>query len=366
MFAFSVENYTIGCDSATLVTGATYQTLNGEFTYTITSLYDQTTGKRTSNASYNGTMLSNCTVDTITVTASYSTYEATFEATVNCSFPDGLEVIATTSTAVSMPIEGLREAIDGRSSNLAHDASRLISGVGSDFFYEVVFRDLLLPNRTDMTSLRFFFQIYQNFTIDELEGSRYIGVKHLDVHANLTNMEEIISPQSPIFFKNYLWILSSAILSDLGIASQPNVMASKDLFMNYIEPVSFSEIVATKMPSIPITVNGILANMSSYNLPFTSIQPTRFSAQYLCNYRDWKTPTSLVMDICVATTSLFLGFWGTLRVVLGFLARRMSAKSKALNGAQNVLQDQEKSSGEKVWLMEHESFCEDRSESGLP
>ena len=139
------------------------------------------------------------------------------------------------------------------------------------------------------------------------------------------------SPQSPTFFENYLRIFSSAILSDLGIASQPNVLASKDLFMRFMKPVNFSnEVIAELPPNRSIAINHILANISNYNLPFSSIHPTQFSEQYLCNYRNWKSPTSLFMDVCVATVSLFLGFWGTLRVVLGFLARRMPAKSKWL------------------------------------
>ncbi|KAF8596414.1 hypothetical protein BDV93DRAFT_514176 [Ceratobasidium sp. AG-I] len=75
----SMENYDIGCESAELVTGATHQTSNGLFTYTVQSLYDQTSRARMPTANYNGSTLESCTVDTATVTASFLTFEATVE-----------------------------------------------------------------------------------------------------------------------------------------------------------------------------------------------------------------------------------------------------------------------------------------------
>ncbi|KAF8596406.1 hypothetical protein BDV93DRAFT_572014 [Ceratobasidium sp. AG-I] len=373
----SMENYTIGCTSGSLVAGGTYQTLNGAFTYTIKSIYDQISQAHTSNANYSGTTLSNCAVDAITVTASYVTSEAIFEATVNCSLFGSLEVIATTNTVVSMPAEHTAEVIDNRLSNLARDGSRLISEVGSDFFYEALFiyaskRDPETNITQEMRSLSFLLRLHHNSTIEVLSGSRLVTTHKMYDAGNLNALREVALPQSPVALENYLRIMSSAILSDLGVASQPNIMTSTDLFKSFIRPVNFQH-DGNESNSAGTTskINTILADMSSYNLPFASIEPTEFSALYLCYRRNWKTSANLVMDVCVATTSLFLAFWGTMRVILGLFARRTSAKSNhvtchACSDAQSTLQDQEKLFGEKVWLMEPESVCEGRSESSSP
>lgn len=133
------------------------------------------------------------------------------------------------------------------------------------------------------------------------------------------------SSQSVAVFENYLRILSSSILSDLGIALQSNLMANTDLFKQFLVPVDFSYRGAlVTMSGNTSQVNTVLANMSSFNLPFTSIQSTRLNTQYLCHYQAWKTGTNLVTDVCVATASLFMVFWGGLKLALAFLAKRAS------------------------------------------
>lgn len=102
-------------------------------------------------------------------------------------------------------------------------------------------------------------------------------------------------------------------------------MTNTDLFKRFIQPVDFSYRAAlTTMSGTTSQVNTMLADMSTFNLPFTSIQSTRLNAQYLCHYQDWKTRTNLVMDVCVATASFFMVFWGALGLVLAFFAKRAS------------------------------------------
>ncbi|KAF8607166.1 hypothetical protein BDV93DRAFT_505405 [Ceratobasidium sp. AG-I] len=73
-----------------------------------------------------------------------------------------------------------------------------------------------------------------------------------------------------------------------------------------------------------LEVNNIFDNLSVYNLPFGEPQPVPFSARYLCHRMWWKTPTNLAVDVLVATTSLFMAYWGVLNFSLRYIAKRSS------------------------------------------
>ncbi|KAF8596420.1 hypothetical protein BDV93DRAFT_66240 [Ceratobasidium sp. AG-I] len=324
----AMNNFTIGCESATLVAGGTYRTENGAFTYTIQSLYDKASQKCISNAYYNGTSLETCTVGTITASGSFSTYEATFEATVNCSFPGDLEVVVTANTLSKVPFRGSTENVDSRLSPLARSASRLLKGVSSDYFYEVVLTAGQLNTTGVMrrlTSFGFIFQINNNSTIDWLDGSTFISETYVNRNPSKLELKEATRSQSVEAFENYIQVLSSSILSDLGITSKPNVMTDCDLFKRVIQPIDFTYRTNMGTSSGNISqVNMVLGDMSNYSFPFASVQPTQFNAQYLCHYQAWKPRTNLITDVLVATVSLFTVFWGALKLALDFFARRAS------------------------------------------
>ncbi|KAF8596411.1 hypothetical protein BDV93DRAFT_610903 [Ceratobasidium sp. AG-I] len=323
----TMENYDIGCESATLVTGGAYQTSNGLFTYTVQSLYSQTSQGRISNANYNGSTLESCFVDKATVSASLSNFEATFEATVNCSLPGNLEMIVTTNNVVRIPSEDSREGIDSRASTSAQSAGRLLAGAGSDFFYEDVFTTATLTSdgnpQAAIIAFSFPFRFGENSTIEWLKGSRFVTASSIQKDPGPVDLKDSISDQSDTVLENYLRIFYSAILSDLGIASQSNVMTDTDLFRRVIQPTNFSSHPAADNKS---EINAVLANLLEYKLPLTSVQPSRLNSEYLCHYYNWKTRSNLVMDVCVATASLFMAFWSSLAVVLASFARKDSGR----------------------------------------
>ena len=103
-----------------------------------------------------------------------------------------------------------------------------------------------------------------------------------------------------------------------------------DLFKQVMQPIDFAWRSEDSNPGNTSQINMVLGDMANYSLPFTSIQPTQFNAQYLCHYQAWKPRTSLITDVFVATISLFMVFWGALKVALNFFAKRTSADGKRL------------------------------------
>lgn len=115
----------------------------------------------------------------------------------------------------------------------------------------------------------------------------------------------------------------------MGIASQSNVMSDIDLFKPYIQPVDFSfRAGSTFWSGNTSQVDIILADVSNYGLPFTSIQSTQFNVPYLCHYQAWKPRSNLFTDVCVATLSFFMVFWGAFNLTLTFFAKRTSVDGK--------------------------------------
>lgn len=89
-----------------------------------------------------------------------------------------MEVIITTNTLSKVPFQGSTESIDSRSSILARNAARLLGGVSSDFFYEVVLSNAELNTNgvtRQLTSFSFTFYIYNNSTVKRLDGSTFIA-----------------------------------------------------------------------------------------------------------------------------------------------------------------------------------------------
>lgn len=67
-------------------------------------------------------------------------------------------------------------------------------------------------------------------------------------------------------------------------------------------------------------VDTILYNTAAYDLPFEQPLPFPFSARYMCQKMVWKTPANLTVDVLVATTSLFMAYWGILNFLLKYIA----------------------------------------------
>jgi hypothetical protein len=129
-------------------------------------------------------------------------------------------------------------------------------------------------------------------------------------------------------FENFALVLWSAVLSDLGVTSQPNILTDPELMRKVIhlgldvpQGIELSWINGT-------AADFVLSNMTEFKLPFNNTQAASFNARYLYRKMWWKTPTNLAVDVIVATVSFFLLFWAVLQLALRYLAVKSSANGQ--------------------------------------
>lgn len=88
------------------------------------------------------------------------------------------------------------------------------------------------------------------------------------------------------------------------------------------------------------SANELVQNMTVYGLPFKEPVPTQFLARYLCNKLVWKKTSNLVLDVLVATVSLFMAYWSLLHFVLRQLAVAYSPHGNSFSSSEGgILMD---------------------------
>ncbi|KAG9091314.1 hypothetical protein FRC06_000613 [Ceratobasidium sp. 370] len=130
----------LGCNPTTLVAGGTYQTPNGAFTYTIQNFVERNTREVFSSARYNGSTLSNCHIQLIGMFANFAAMDALFEAHINCTLADNIEMIAIAPSLITLRL-GASSSVMGRfalqeatrNSYLTVPIFRLLAAFGTDF-----------------------------------------------------------------------------------------------------------------------------------------------------------------------------------------------------------------------------------------
>ncbi|QRV88339.1 hypothetical protein RhiJN_16357 [Ceratobasidium sp. AG-Ba] len=306
-----LENYTTGCDPATLVTGGLYQTGNGAFFYTIKSIYDRVNDRSSSNVDYSGSTL-DCSVYMMSFVGNVVLGEIDTEATVNCSLPGNMELLVTTSS--HMTSTSRRSKNDSILALRAKPVAKRISSLW-DIFESDAYMLLARSSRLEI-SIRQLLRLDASGKIIPIsESLQYeeesVYIDHGDSAFNYMH--------DPIVMGNYVRVFAGSILTDLGVAIQQNPLRGVQAFEDAIKLPENAEYSATK---------SIMENdgFSSYLTPLAPIQPTAFNAYYLCHYLSWKPPVTMLIDVLVSTASLFMVFWAALNLVLRFSAHRASMK----------------------------------------
>lgn len=119
--------------------------------------------------------------------------------------------------------------------------------------------------------------------------------------------------------QNLILVLSSAVLFDLGSADSTNLLLNTTLWNQslYHDPLYNSG-----------GLGYVLNNMDRFNLPHHNTGRVSLNTRYLCQSMQWKAPTNLVADVLVATTSLFMAYWGILQFALRYFATRSSPEGE--------------------------------------
>ncbi|QRW02500.1 hypothetical protein RhiLY_01498 [Ceratobasidium sp. AG-Ba] len=266
-------------------------------------------------------------LQSIGIFANTITYDAMFEANINCTLNGTVEVLATAPSLVTLrsdseasiqkdfDLELIRKQT--KTTYMGPAIARMLVAFGLDFINSF-FGGLI--NLGIMTFYSGFDIIptgnfsYYPGTITWRDGTLEQGPQIPKVFENYTVPMAV--------FENFATALWSAILSDLGMASPPNAFVHTDLFQQMIHSnlsglsgISYSWINGT-------AADYVLSNLTNMHLPFNDVQPTSFNAKYLCHTITWKPITSLIVDVLVATSSFFLLFWGLMNLILKHFASK--------------------------------------------
>ncbi|KAG8765994.1 hypothetical protein FRC12_007147 [Ceratobasidium sp. 428] len=210
-----------------------------------------------------------------------------------------------------------------QSTYLAPAVAKLLAAFGLDFMNQFLPLEIpsvnLGPSRLST--------VYSGFVIDSDARFSYYGATWSGYGVLSNDGRSLLdgfSNKSISVFENFALVFRSAVLADLGVTSGLNPLTNDTLLrqvihQNLLVPpgISYSWINGT-------AADFILSNPTDFNLPFTDIRSTSFNARYSCRNMWWKTPTSLVVDVLVATMSFFTVFWAGLGTTLQYFAVKSS------------------------------------------
>ncbi|KAF8603177.1 hypothetical protein BDV93DRAFT_544867 [Ceratobasidium sp. AG-I] len=292
------------CEPATLVPGGTYRTQNGIFPYTIQRISSSEPGGTLSSLAYEGQVIENCYNTVMSADGGNLSGDTKFAASTTCTFSGGTNL---TIGFRADPVDPLGYEPQNQ---MAHKASYLVPLLAQEaawYFWKG------LANSTSKFYPCSFATTLEPGTSDPI----WQFCSHIKPMSN--ELEEGKS-----LMLNFLQVLQSATYSDLGIKSPYNLFSNPELMRQTLQP-NFKAMKYSNT-SNPYNAYDVLRNMTKYGLPFEEPQPVQFHAQYLCNGMAWKSPSNLVLDVLVATVSLFMAYWGILNVVLEYLATRSSPR----------------------------------------
>ncbi|KAG8695015.1 hypothetical protein FRC11_001801, partial [Ceratobasidium sp. 423] len=147
-----------------------------------------------------------------------------------------------------------------------------------------------------------------------------------------------VSPIARAAMRNFAIALHSAILVDVGSTAvlNNNILTStsalqsrintKDLLKTYMtQTVGSANGLNLSIPAAPLLVS----NPGEFRLPIAARQPgdnnaARLVQRYLCHSLVLKPPATLVVDVLVATMSMFMVGWGLAQIVLMYVAKEHS------------------------------------------
>ncbi|KAF8595157.1 hypothetical protein BDV93DRAFT_528894 [Ceratobasidium sp. AG-I] len=301
-----ILNRTLSCDPTTVVSGGTYKTRNSAFAYTIQSIMSADTGEEFSTLAYDGSALENCSIQLMSASIDYSILKIGFETTINCTLAGNIELISTFATPVFS--EDITRAPPTRKvspeTQMARETNEMLQG----FMHDVILQFTMAPPHSNT-------QCITDFQLGD-------GGFATKVYCSDGTTDEIETRRSVV--NNLAKVLWSSVLLDLGTHSSFNILTDPERMRNALYSKSnVSPAIEHLWPSVT-AVDDVLGNMTYYSLPFDRPQPVPFNARYLCRSMWWKTPTNLVVDVLVATSSLFMVYWGVLHFGLRYLATRSS------------------------------------------
>ncbi|KAF8597169.1 hypothetical protein BDV93DRAFT_562563 [Ceratobasidium sp. AG-I] len=300
-------NWNLGCDPAALVSGG-----NGIFAYTIESIISTETGGELSTLAYEGSVLDNCTITAMGAFIDYSKEEMNTDTKIKCTLAGKHEFIAGLTIALHSGDSITRHLFKPygpkvtNTTAMSRVASQLLQLLAVDAGNGLV-RTIVAYNKPDDCT------VY--ITWDSIEEYEGMSMCPNDFPSDLIGI-------SGLTLDNFVQVLWSAVLLDLAVNTTYNRLSISGLMSQSLHQHINVTGLGSQEPLGQVDV--VLANIKAYGLPLKESQPIQFNAGYLCHKMWWKTPTNLIVDITVATISLFMAYWTILHLVLRFFAIRSS------------------------------------------
>ncbi|KAF8596082.1 hypothetical protein BDV93DRAFT_611089 [Ceratobasidium sp. AG-I] len=295
---------TRSCEPTTLVSGGTYRTQNGMFPYIVGGIHSTGPWKMLSTLVYEGQVIESCNQTRVTASGNASERDLNIKASMDCVLSGNI----STSIGFSnrLPNEKLKNEPHNPMATIATSIVSLLEYEATQF-------------RSSFDSLNNTFRpcdfavtiIYYNPTPTSWRCENDDPMaKKLDSWMYL--------------MANYLQVLLSAIHLDLGVKFPYNILSNSELMHKTLQE-NMDAIIRLNTSTNVDEVQGILLNMTKYGLPVEEPQPAQFHAQYICRGMTWKQSSNLVLDVLVATVSLFMAYWGILNCALQYFATSSSA-----------------------------------------
>ncbi|KAF8593084.1 hypothetical protein BDV93DRAFT_516841 [Ceratobasidium sp. AG-I] len=309
----------MGCEPASLVAGGTFRTsvhhLYPKFSYPANSFYDSNTQRTFSTANYAGEVLTNCSVDSMEVSAYFFTSDTVFLATFSCVIGNNISVTATVSTTVGFQLFNVTTQSSIRLGN------SILKPFGFDYFYKVV-------HISDQPSARPW-DMKLGYNLGP--GPQLAPAYGMVTDANALTYgdtyyfarQNVTSPETTPATENFIRIFWSSILSDLGTSSNSNMFTDLAVLNSSIKSLrNFGN------PRFPEPAyRGVLSQPENWSLPL-ALEPVPIQSRYLCHFMSWKPTQTLVIDVMVATLTFFTLFWGCFKICLEYFFSQKEAGSE--------------------------------------
>ncbi|CAE6486906.1 unnamed protein product [Rhizoctonia solani] len=345
------QDSSVHCDPSNIVLGGTYRTNNAIFALNVESLRDPLTSAPLGSANYSGDVLDSCRVNRIYMMAEYSTHEVKYRAQVACRNPSlfvnfTVDSVATIRAGVPNGIVNVDTLgrIDNEQSRPEAVATSVLYALGLDVLAAVFFSAPPVPSSSSVN----------NGTATSLWAEWDPLASNADLPIILTGMASAdgayiqtknasafeaqgVSIIARTALRNFAIALHSAILVDvgstIGLDQGNNILTSLSALTSRVRT---DELLGTFMTSTVGSANGLnlsipvapflLSNPGDFRLPITARQvgdsnPARLVQRYLCHRLVLKSPAALVIDVMVATMSMFMVGWGITQIVLMYVAK---------------------------------------------
>ncbi|KAF8596077.1 hypothetical protein BDV93DRAFT_573024 [Ceratobasidium sp. AG-I] len=295
---------TRSCEPVTLASGGTYRTQNGLFPYILNYIVVSESGSRLSTLVYEGQVFESCK-NTRVVADGYTSSgtDIKIEASIECIISGGI----TTGMGFSYNLPNERHPYEPHN-EMAQRAANIVPKLE---FEVTQFKTLFQNSNSSLQPCHFGMTVLpeNSSSVWTTCGYNYPMQNQIDTVLHLMS--------------NLLQVLLSAVFIDLGVKYPYNLLSNAELMRETLQS-NIDAIARLNTSTRVAEAKDILLNMARYGLPIEESQPAQFLAQYLCHGMIWKQPSNLVIDVLVASISIFMAYWGILNFALRYFATRSS------------------------------------------